>query len=395
MKYTNKNTVESLGTPIWRETEDGFLRCTARVQQENILDYGLDELELLPKDFDKSVVKVLIPESELSHVESIGSLEGAPVVSWEHSWMTPTSVSDGSVGSVAGTPVIKNGFLVCDMLITDEPTIKQIKNGDIGEISAAYYAETIFDPGVFQGREFDARQNNIRYNHIAIIPKGSGRAGSDVRITNNKKEITPVSNDLKLIRIQGQRTKKVLNMDEESVVVYNEEQDLMEKASDTVKSEAEAYKKELDELRSRYEVLQGELAAYKQQVDNGSDDTAVEKAALAMLEDQKDAHNIISRAKMTDTNGHVMSSTGVEQYMNSIRKLNGDKLKLNVLSRLGMNTDNMSKDVIKGAWSAQKHICKQGLSQVAGSKMLNSNNQSQNQPGSRSAFDRLGGFDDD
>ena len=54
---------------------------------------------------------------------------------------------------------------------------------DIAEISLGYKADMILESGEFQGKRYDARQVNIIYNHIALVP--AGRMGSDIRVLDH------------------------------------------------------------------------------------------------------------------------------------------------------------------------------------------------------------------
>ena len=272
MRYTNKYTFKNSEAPQWRMTDDGFLRCTARVLKETTLVYSKEELDNYPDDFDKEEANILVSGEALSDVESLKSLEGVPVVSWDHVWTDPSVVKQVSIGSVSGTPKVEEGFLICDLFITDKKAIEQIKNGTIGEISAAYYADLLYEPGIFNGNPYDAKKGMLRYNHIAIIPVGEGRAGPEVKIINKLKESPKMPDEQKLIRVQARKSKEYLNMDEGSAEIYEEESGQYAEDEKKYNKDAEDWGVEKttnaeveQKLQARIKELEGEVLAVANQ----------------------------------------------------------------------------------------------------------------------------------
>ncbi|BBO75856.1 hypothetical protein DSCW_32730 [Desulfosarcina widdelii] len=181
MKIAFANKAER---PHWEKTPDGFLRCRARVLAERIMPYDRSELDDPPPG--QGLFNMLVTKNEMASSAALRSLEGIPIVAGDHTWLTPELVKNYSVGSVAGTPKLDGDYLVCDLLVTDPETIRAIEAEELPEISAAYMAETIFEPGVFNNATYDALQTELRFNHVALIAEGRGRAGRDVRILNTK-----------------------------------------------------------------------------------------------------------------------------------------------------------------------------------------------------------------
>lgn len=403
MKYNNKHIFQNAQPLEWRMTNDGFLRCTARVQEAKVLQYSKEEVGDRFQDLDKDVIDVFVSGSALAEEKAIASLEGAPIVAWEHVWADPSVIKEVSVGSVAGTPTIQDNFLVCDFLITDTKTIEQIKSGEIGEVSAAYYADTILEPGVFDGNSFDARQENLQYNHVAIIPAGQGRAGGDVRITNksNKKEETIIVENPVLVKVASSDSKKFMNMDEDSTKIYLEEKEnkalsvqKLTEAMNQAQSDVETYKEKEQNAAdqdARIAELEGELAVYKAKVEEMGDESLIEQRAMGMVEDQEEAGEIMENAELVDDSGEPMDESATDEYKNSIKKIHGDKLRKSVLTRVGIKTENMSSEALKGAWAARKQLSHMTTKKVSGQNMMikNTKNVKENK-NTRSAMQRLG-----
>lgn len=402
MNFTNQFTHSATEKPIYEETSDGFLRCKARILRESVMPYTREELSVLPDAFKGDVVNMYVPHDAMSEAQAIRSLEGAPVVDWDHVWTTPDNANLVSKGNVAGTPIIEGDFLLCDLLITNPETISDIKNGDIGEISAAYKADAVFEEGMFDEQPYDAKQKDLRYNHIAIIPAGHGRGGADVRILNKNRKGKDMAGDVKMVRVQLRNSGKFLNMEEDSAKVFEDEMSNMEEESTTsgkkleeTMNELEVKNGELAALEGETEELKGELSVYKEKLDELLQGDAIEAAAEDMVMEQGEAEEIMENAQMLNEDGSEMKEEEKEGFTNSLKKLRGENLHKAVLSAVGVKVENMSPEALRGAFKAQNQIIKRGGNKkvVAGTKMMNAMTPEKiqnNQPVQRTAHQRLG-----
>jgi len=95
----------------------------------------------------------------------------------------PSNWFDSSVGHI-GDSVRANGrFLCADAVVKADEAIQAIATGDLVEVSCGYFAEIDPTPGVTpEGEPYDQIQRAIVGNHVALGPKGWGRAGSEVRL---------------------------------------------------------------------------------------------------------------------------------------------------------------------------------------------------------------------
>lgn len=79
-------------------------------------------------------------------------------------------------------PTREDIYLDTSIQITDEEVIKSVldEENPLRELSCGYEADIVKEDGTFQGEEYDHRQTNIKYNHIALVQRG--RAGPEVRL---------------------------------------------------------------------------------------------------------------------------------------------------------------------------------------------------------------------
>jgi hypothetical protein len=171
----------------WRhDPETGFLRCTAVILAVGVLDYQPSELPPeAPAPDAQGRVRIAVLPQFLAEPESLASLEGMPAVVG-HTWQDVRTAAI-ACGNVAGTPYVSGPDLLADILVVDPDAVRRIMlpEGDpdkLQEISSAYDSVIDFTPGVdvTTGEQYHGVFTNIRYNHVAILPPGRGRAGSSV-----------------------------------------------------------------------------------------------------------------------------------------------------------------------------------------------------------------------
>jgi len=381
--------------PRWEKTPDGFLRCTARILAERVMPYGRKELNgcVIPEYVTSPRVDLFVPGEEMACAEALRSLEGVPIVAGDHTWLTPEIVNTYGMGNVAGAPRIEGPYTVVDLLVTNPEAIQAIESGEIGEISAGYHSEIDFTPGEWNGQQYDALQKGIRYNHIAVIPAGSGRAGADVRIINKKKE--EVKN--MPIKVKLANTGAYIQVEnEEDATAVEKESQASGASLEKLMADLEKNAAELAEVQSQNESLKGELSTYKEKLDQLLSEEAVEHAAEGMVAEAGEAEEIIENSTFVNEKGEE-DEKKKEEVMNSIRSGNngrpfrGTALHSHILNSLGVKTDGMSPDALRGAFKAQNQLAKMGVGKkktISGTKLTNQ--ALTEMPQQRSAHQRLG-----
>lgn len=157
----------------FKRTPQGFLRVNARLTKTGIFNY--DER------------REYRPDEEVFKIDSLESLKGAPVTDLHPSErgkdavLTVANAKNHMVGLTES--IERDGqYLKGTLIIFHEDTIKAIESGERKEISLGYQCQVDPTPGVYNGESYDAVQKNIIINHVALGPKGWGRAGRDCAI---------------------------------------------------------------------------------------------------------------------------------------------------------------------------------------------------------------------
>lgn len=166
--------------PKTTTTPQGFLKGPAFFTRAGIFEY---------KRFDGTTVRELRPPEEVFHPESLATLASAPVTrdhpreGGKACYIDPQNATKFTMG-VTGERIDTKGDLVGGSLtVMDASTIADVKSGKLRDISSGY--RCLIDPtaGVHAvyGR-YDSIQRRIRYNHVALLGEGDGRAGQDVAL---------------------------------------------------------------------------------------------------------------------------------------------------------------------------------------------------------------------
>jgi hypothetical protein len=118
--------------------------------------------------------------------------------------VTPRNFRQLSVGHVSDAPSGRHSdgpieWLDTAAVVNDEATLKRIELPPtdpqaLVEVSMGYLADVIPESGVTPtGEHYDAKQTNIRFNHMALLPQGHARAGSGARLRlDGNQEPTPM-----------------------------------------------------------------------------------------------------------------------------------------------------------------------------------------------------------
>jgi hypothetical protein len=242
----------------FKRTPQGFLRVNARLSRVGIFDY--------------QTTREYRSQEEVFRADSLQSLKGAPVTdrhpseNSDQSFLTPANAKDLMVGITEN--VERDGdYLKGSILIWHQDAIEAIESGERKEISLGYRCEIDPTPGTHNGEPYDAAQKNIIINHVAIGPKGWGRAGADCSIrTDSHPNNEGNSPMIEMVRLDGADVPLT---------------------ADTISALFAEKQRQVEELTCRFDALGLELER--------------EKAARAELEDPKALDSKVqSRTKLLE-----------------------------------------------------------------------------------------------
>lgn len=153
--------------------EDGFLSIESTVTRSGIFLYS---------DAQGELRKELRHPDDVFNSDSMESLKMIPMTLLHprERIVNSDNAKDLQVG-FTGENVRQDGNnLLINMTITDKTAIDSIQSGKTKQLSLGYRLNLDETPGDFEGQRFDARQTDIIYNHLALVPKA--RAGNQASI---------------------------------------------------------------------------------------------------------------------------------------------------------------------------------------------------------------------
>lgn len=157
--------------------ENGYLVIKDnKIAKAGVFEYlGREISDSLP---ETEVYKVYRPWEELE--KSAKDFEGMPV-KFGHEWVQPEK-RDIKIGAVSGEVKLEEPYLTADIKIYDKDAIEEITNKGIVDLSPGYKAHYKQESGEYNGEQYDFKQEDIKYNHLAVVE--NGRSGKDVKIND-------------------------------------------------------------------------------------------------------------------------------------------------------------------------------------------------------------------
>lgn len=175
IRFTDRTSVGDI-----KETAEGYLVATARVARTGVQTYLASELGDIAtaagfKPSDQ--VRVLRSADEVFSQDSLRTITRLPVtVDHPADHVTADNWAKLSVGEVGDAYTTDKEWIVVNPMIKDAAATKAARTTH-KQISMGYTAEIV---RYADAEVADFEQKTIRYNHLALVPKG--RAGDQARI---------------------------------------------------------------------------------------------------------------------------------------------------------------------------------------------------------------------
>lgn len=151
---------------------NGWLRADGYITRTGVFKY---------RRADGSTIREYRSPEEVFHPDSLASFEHVPLTDDHPSvgLLDDENTHEFQRGTVIA-PKPEGDKVRAQFLVTDAKAIKKSKSGKT-QLSCGYVCDLDETPGVTpEGEHYDARQINIRGNHVALV--AAGRAGPEVRL---------------------------------------------------------------------------------------------------------------------------------------------------------------------------------------------------------------------
>lgn len=153
-------------------TAQGFLKVPGFATRTGVFTY---------RDINGNVRRELRHPDDVFAPESLATLKYIPVT-LEHPpvMLDPTNVKQYTRGHATERVEVNRDLVETDLIVEDSAAIDAIVRDGKRELSCGYSSKLVEETGIFNGAEYDHRQKDIVYNHVAIVQRG--RAGPEVRL---------------------------------------------------------------------------------------------------------------------------------------------------------------------------------------------------------------------
>lgn len=173
-----------------RITADGYLVADARVARTGIQEYLASELGLTDRQ-PNEVIRVYRAPEEVFATDAMASLAHRPMT-MDHpaELVTSDNWKRYAIGSVGGEITRDGETIKVPLTLMDAAAIRDVQAGK-RQLSVGYTCKLVFGDGVTpEGQKYDARQEGIRANHIAVC--STARGGPTLRIGDRRMTDEPL-----------------------------------------------------------------------------------------------------------------------------------------------------------------------------------------------------------
>ena len=262
--------------------ENGYLHVsTSNITKEQVVPYtgetipGWKELGLKPT----AIYQIYRPAGEIE--KAVDTFNGLPL-SLEHWEMDADNMpKDKIVGSLGTDASWAAPYLTNSLTVTDSDAIAKIKTGEFRDLSAGYLCDVVMESGIFDGKHYDGRMENIRGNHVALVREG--RAGHDVRVADAAMKGGETMDIWKTLFMD--LVEKIKNGGEMPVEEIKKEEVVKEDSAPDMTNTAPAVEAEVVETETKDEepvdVLADEIREAMKAAGLDPEDKAAQKAFLA------------------------------------------------------------------------------------------------------------------
>jgi hypothetical protein len=284
-----------------KKTPEGFLVVTADFARTGIQKYHVGELlrDEVPERFRANpmqVVKVLRHEDQVFDRQSMASFEHKPVTDGHPpQFVNSKNFRDFQIGLSRGNVAQHKDKLRVGLTIQDAKAIKRVEDG-VDYLSAGYDAEIAWESGEHPIHgHYDAKQMNIRGNHIAVVDKARG--GPEVRINDSWPEATePQKGDQNMASVK----RKIDGVTVEFSDQASEVVDKLIASQDKMAGELDALRTRLTDAEADRDKTRGELDALKKQQLTDAEIEAKAQARLEVIDRAKKLHPQLDAKGLTE-----------------------------------------------------------------------------------------------
>lgn len=281
--------------PKVKRTPEGYLRGDAIVTRTGVFEY---------LNADGSLRLELRHPDDILKEDSLSSLSSLPItIDHPRELVNADNAQSLSVGLTGDRAEVDGQLIKARMTVTHKDGVLAVDGGR-KELSLGYTTDLIEESGVYDGKPYTHRQTNVRYNHLALVPKA--RAGAMARINLDGAAVQNLKPLEEVINMSNESRNVALNLDgitydaaPEVAKALNElrlKLDASEKENEDVKKTKADMQKELDGYQAKIDELKKQMDELK----SANNDEAINEAAKARISLLAKAGKVVNTDEMHD-----------------------------------------------------------------------------------------------
>lgn len=283
-------------------TDEGYIRANAVVTRTGIFQY---------QNGDGTIRRELRHPDDVWNADSISSMELIPITNGHpHEKLVSSQNAKRLAIGYTGETIKKEGdYLLTNMVITDQEGVDAVTKHGRKELSLGYMVDLEEKEGVYNGEPYDARQRNIRYNHLAIVDKA--RAGNEARIALDSKDAI----ELEILTEVVPMAKRKIKIDNEEVMVDESTADYIARLEDDLKNleeEKARVEGEIKMIAAKLERAEGEKDSMRDKLSSMEDKVATVKMSHDSADFKKAVQERIKLYKVAEDNLDATSLTKLD-----------------------------------------------------------------------------------
>ena len=270
-----------------RRTTEGFVTFDAWATRIGVFNYMTK---------DGTVRRELRLPEHVFDPKSMETLASKPVTDEHPPELLTAETAARHTRGWTGERVRRDGDkLAATATIIDAQLAGKVIRGEAVQVSCGYACDLVVQSGEWRGEEYDAIQTNIKYNHLAVVPRG--RAGPEVKLRTDSDAPEGGGRTMTKVNIDGVE----IEVSEAAAIAIKGHMDARKTKQQQMQEEMDAKKAALDKLQAEYDGMKASLDKMQAKCDAAEDKVKELEAArqdAASLQALVDARiKLVERAK--------------------------------------------------------------------------------------------------
>ncbi len=322
------------------KTPAGYLRVPGKLTRIGIFPYLMA---------DGTIRKELRSADEVFKEDSLDSLRLVPVTRGHPpprksgQQVAADNAREHARGAVGDQVTHDETYVSATVGVFDAELIAAIESGE-AELSCGYRCDMDMTPGEWNGEKYDAKQVNIRYNHLAVVPRG--RAGHDVALKIDSAE--QLEGRMAVIKVAG----KEVECSQDVADAFNAQAKELENLAGKAKADAA----DRDAQKARADAAEAVAAQTKKDAPN------VRELVQARVKLEREAQEFVAADKMDSLEDSQIKTEVVKNLLPAMN-LEGQSAEYINTAYIAALASKTSKSVpglglVRGATGGQRNDAK-------------------------------------